>query len=435
MISSARSSQLVRIFAALSMSAQLLSYPKLWHDRSLPSGPPTVPLASWLPGLPEPGGTIVWGLMLAALALLVLGKARRGSAIFVAVAYAVMCILDQTRLQPYHTVCAVILLVVTSPGLTAELALKAVRLVLGGIYFFAGLSKLNALYAAVVHPAMMAGIMERVPAVLQPLFTVPWFVPVAEMFIGLLVVSPGRWKLRPFVIAMTLGMHGFIITILLLEAHDVPVIAFNLALAGCAFAALMDNPAAGFRIPYRGLVQTFGGKVAIAYAVVVPLVSLIGLADMSSAHAYYAGSEAKMRWYATEATIDRLLEASWPPRAQRARVLRAPKFPAGARPVRAGMYEVPLHYWFEYELQQGQIGEARIADTLKDRLCTFAARSPDDIIARFYGPAEVTGRRRYRDVNCNESLGFWLRLGGLATVVLGGDGEILELEQASNPSF
>lgn len=47
----------------------------------------------------------------------------------------------------------------------------------------------------------------------------------------------------------------------------------------------------------------------------------------------------------------------------------------------------------------------------------------------------MTGRRRYRDVNCNESLGFWLRLGGMATVVIGGDGEILVLEQDRNPTF
>lgn len=373
--------------------------------------------------------------MLGALALLIIGRAPRGSAIFVATAYAVMSILDQTRFQAYHTFCLVILLIVTSRGLSPELAHKAVRLVLGSVYFLAGFSKLNALYAAVVHPAMMSGIVERVPPSWKPIFVVPWFVPLIEMTTGLLVLYPGPWKWRPFIIAVTLGMHAFIITMLVLDDHDVPVIAFNLALAACAFATLIDNAGADFRIPFRRLVQAFGGKVAVAYAVVVPLLSLIGLTDMGLAHTYYSGCEARMRWYATEATIDRLLEASWPPRAQRARVLRAPKFPTGARPVRAGMYEVPLHYWFEYELRQGQIGEARVADTLKDRLCAFAARSPDDILVRFYGPAEVTGKRRYRDVDCNGSLGFWLRLGGLATVVIGGDGEILELEQASNPSF
>jgi hypothetical protein len=392
-------------------------------------------LFSWLPAVPEPGGTIVWGLMLGALALLIIGKARRGSAIFLAAAYNVMCILDQTRFQPYHTFCPVILLIVTSPGLTPELAHKAVRLVLGSVYFLAGLSKLNPLYAGVVHPAMMTGIVKRVPTFLEPIFTFPWFVPLTEMFVGLLVLYLGPWKWRPFIIAATLGMHAFIVTMLILDDHDLPVLAFNLALASCAFAAIFDNAATDFKIPYQRLFQTFGGKVAIAHAVIIPLLSLIGLADAFLAHAYYAGSESRMRWYATEDTIDRLLEADWPPRTQRARVLRAPKFPAGARPVRAGMYEVPLHYWFNNELGQGQIGEARIADTLKDQLCAFAAHSPDDIITRFYGPADLTGRRRYRDVNCNGSLGFWLRLGGIATVVIGGDGEILELEQQSNPSF
>jgi hypothetical protein len=430
-----RSSHLVRIAATLSMAAQLLSYPNLWHDRHLPSGPPTVPLWSWLPALPEPGGVIVWGSMLGALALLITGKLQRGAAIFVATAYAVMCILDQTRFQPYHTFCPVVLLVVTSPGLTTGLTLKAVRLMLGSVYFLAGMSKLNALYAAVVHPAMMAGIIERVPAFLEPVFTIPWMVPVIEMAMGLLVLYPGRWKWRPLVIALVLGVHAFIITMLLLADHDLAVIAFNLGLAVCVFVALFDSSEPDSRIPYRRLSQTFGGKLAIAHAIVVPVLALIGLVDMFAAHTYYSGCEGRMRWYATSAAVDRLLEADWPPEARQFLEGRARKFPPGARPVRAGMYDVPLHYWYDDQLGQGQIGEARIADTLKDRLCAFAARSPDDIIVRYYGPADVTGNRRYRDVNCNESLGFWLRLGGIATVVIGGDGEIYKLDQGGNPSF
>jgi hypothetical protein len=85
---------------------------------------------------------------------------------------------------------------------------------------------------------------------------------------------------------------------------------------------------------------------------------------------------------------------------------------------------------------QSLVAEARIADRVKDELCKLVAEEPSDIIVRFYGSANaVTGARMYRDVDCSGSLGFWLRFGGLKTVVLGGSGHLEELDPHGAPTF
>jgi hypothetical protein len=416
---------MVRAAAAASFGAQLLRYPEVWRDRSLPF-PPNLPLFDWLPALPEPGGLAIWASMLAALVVVISGKWARGAAIYLAVAYTVMCGLDQVRFQPHFTVSPILLLIATWSGPSPEQALRGVRVALASVYFFAGLAKLNANYFTLVHPAMMKPVVELMPA-LSPLLEVSWIPPLVEMSVGAAVLYPGSWRRRRFVVAGALGMHAFILTMLLSASHDATVIPFNLALALCAVAVLVDSNDPEPRVRLRELGRTSGGRVALAYGVIVPALSLIGLADMYYSHAYYAGTEGRMRWYAKPEVF-----ARFPMLANRK--LKVPQVPPGAKPIPEGMYELPMHNGFAHFLGQAVVGEARIADAVKAQVCAFAASTPDAVIARYYGPAHpITGERRYRDARCGERLGFWLRFGGFATVVIGGDGPIETLEQHGAP--
>jgi hypothetical protein len=223
-------------------------------------------------------------------------------------------------------------------------------------------------------------------------------------------------------------MHAFILTMLLVAGADFTVLPFNVSLACCAVAVLLDDAEPQSRIRLRPLAKTFGGALAVAYGVVFPILSLIGFVDMRLSHDYYAGGDARMRWY-----VKPHFAELFPADAKRFRLRPVPE---GARPAPEGMVEAPIHHWVDRELGQGLIGEARIAETVKDALCRFGARSPDDVILRFYAPAEwATGNRVYREVNCDQTLGFWMRLGGLKTVVIGGDGPLYELEPSGDPTF
>ena len=419
---------IVRIAAALSFGSELLIYPTLWRDR--PHGPPTVPLWSWLPELPWPGELVLWAAMIAACVVLVTGKWARAAAIVLAAAYAITCIVDQTRFQPHLTVYPVILLVVTPRRLTPRQALQGVRLALASLYFFAGLAKLNIIYVTIVHPGMMAPLVGITPGFLRPLLAFPWIVPIVEMSIGAATFYAGPWRHRRVILAAALGMHAFIITMLLVASHDLTVIPFNLGLAVCAFSVLFDKDEADYSIRLRS-----APRLALAYALIIPVFGLLGLADFYLAHSYYAGSESRMRWYASEAAIERLLKTDWIPEERRALLAQPPEFPPGVHPAPSGMREVPLHDSYYLATGQGQIGEARIADRIKERLCDELARSPDDVMVRFFGRANpITGDRSYRDVNCAGSLGFWMYFGGFTTVVIGGSGDVHELVQRG-PAF
>ncbi|HEY4181363.1 MAG TPA: HTTM domain-containing protein [Kofleriaceae bacterium] len=422
-----------RVAAALMFVSQLLLHRSIWLDRSLPLEAPTLPLFRWLPSLPEPLGTILWAAMLAGCCLVVLGVRARAASIGVAVGYAVMAILDQTRWQAHFIVGPVMMLLVTLPAPAERDSLRNVRFAIASIYFFAGLAKLNVSYATLVHPAMLAPLIERAPSFLAPMLAFPWLPPLTEMAVGIATFSPGAWKTRRFVVVAVLGMHAFILTMLLIGGEDWAVLPFNGGLAALAVASLLDraDPQAVAKPSFR----MWGGRLSLLYGIVLPLLSLIGLADLYF-HGYYAGNEARIRWFASPAAAERLLAIPWPPASLVDGKLRLPRIAPGMRSVGDGqMLNVPFHALVE-TMGQGVMGEARIADRVKERLCEFAAREPDDIVVRFFGVADpITGDRMYRDANCAETLGFWLRLGGFSTIVIGGDEPVYRFEQHGNPTF
>jgi hypothetical protein len=181
------------------------------------------------------------------------------------------------------------------------------------VYFFAGLGKLNVLYAVNVHDSMMAGIVAHLPSALAPLFSVPWVTPIAEMAIGLAVLMPGRWATRRFVLGAALAMHAFILVMLLSVSVDFTVVPFNVSLTVLGFGVLFDRDERDATLSIQPA-RTASGKVAILFGVIAPLLSLIGLLDMYQSHAYYAGSEPRVRWFASPAATERLRTAAWPGR-------------------------------------------------------------------------------------------------------------------------
>lgn len=426
---------IVRITMALVMVAHLVTEPRVWWARPVPSGPPTLPLFAWLPRLPQAGELLLWSAMLGALAFLIVGKAPRRAAAILAFGYAASCVFDHMRFQPHFTIGPVFLLVIAfTPG-PPQHALRGLRLSLASLYFFAGLGKLNVHYAEFVHPSMMKKLIELLPT-FESVLSVPWLAPVVEMLIGLVVFRPGTWKTRRLVLVGALGLHAFILTMLLLAVHDLTVIPFNLSLAISAFAVLCDPDERDDKPSLRSMRYTVGGKIALGYAIVVPVLSQIGVADAYLGHAYYSGAEGRMRWYLSAEARDRVVQFEWPKGATPEKICPPAHVPAGARPVPEGMCEVKMQVWYNVKLGQALPGEARNAEAVKTWLCEVAAHSPTDVLVRYYGPAHlVTGDRLYQDADCDGTLGFWIRLGGLAPIVVGGDGETHRLEGNGKPVF
>jgi hypothetical protein len=402
-------------------------YRDIWSNRTLP---PTAPMVAWLPALPNPIGPLLFGVMLVALIALAAGRAQRAASIVLASVYFALCSFDQLRLQPHFLIGPMFLLVLGS-RMTATQRLAALRLMLGGVYFFAGLNKLNVLYVNVVHPEMMQALASHLPSAFAPLFGLPWLAALGEMSVGIaVVVAPRRWAL-----AGAIAMHVFIGSMLLSADHDLTVVPFNLGLALCAVVALLDRTTAKL----TELARAPSGAIAIGYAVIVPVLALLGFADMyTGGHAYYSGAEARMRWYASEAAQQRLnaLVDEDAVRPEGGALFKPARVPPGARPLPAGMKEIRIHPWYDVVLRQGAPGEARVAESIKRQLCALAATSPDDIVLRFYGnPNLWTGTRLYRDVNCDGTVGFWPKFAGLAPTVWGGTGEVYTLDQREDPEF
>ena len=269
-----------RVVAALATGAELLTCGNLWFDRSLPSSPPTAPLASWLV-LPEPGGHVLLAAMLGALGLLCFGKAQRVASLVLAGAFLVSCAFDQIRFQAPFLVSIEVLVLLASPRMTVQQTLDALRWLIAGVYFFAGLNKLNVLYVNVVHPEMMGFFTQHMPALVRPLFEIPWIVPVTEMGVGLAVVWSRR---RAWTLGAALSMHAFILTMLVLAGYDITVLPFNILLVACVFAALFGPQSDASP---REIARSSGGKVALVFALVLPLLSMIGVADSNMSHAFW----------------------------------------------------------------------------------------------------------------------------------------------------
>ena len=292
---------LVRITVAAGMAVGLLLSPKLWHtDRHYP----TVPVWDGLPDVPAAGGYLVFGAMLALLALVaVRPRARWPVLVFVAVA-AGWSLWDQTRWQPWFYQYLALLAAVSAAcrydPASEGTALNVCRLVVAATYFWSGVEKLNVSFATDIFPWLMGPALRLLPDGLAGWAEGQgWAVAVVEAGLGAALLVP---RLRAAAVAGVLVMHATLLVCLGPTGHDWNSVVWpwNLALAVLDVLLFADTRG----VTARHILWPPGSplaRVSLLLFGVMPAFSLVGWWDPYLSAALYSGNTPQARLTLTDA--------------------------------------------------------------------------------------------------------------------------------------
>ncbi len=290
---------LVRVTVAAGMAAGLLLSPNLWQTGRFY---PTVPVWDGLPDVPPLGGRLVYGTLLALLALVaVLQRARWPVLAFVALAGG-WSLWDQTRWQPwFYQYLALLAAVGTVRRDDPDAALNACRLVLAATYFWSGLQKVNVGFTDDVYPWLMVPVLQHLPAGLAGWAEGQgWAVAAGECGLGVaLVVRPLRAAAVPLVVVM----HAGLLFCLGPTGHNWNSVVWpwNLTLMGLAVVLFARTPT----VPARHILWPFASRVGPVLFLlfgVMPAFSFLGWWDPYLSASLYSGNTPRPRiWLSDEA--------------------------------------------------------------------------------------------------------------------------------------
>ena len=348
--------RLLRLVLALATLCGFALSRRLW----LSSGRtfPTVPVFDLLPRVPAPFD-LVWLLALVGLLAAAAASSRRRRYLFAALALAVpLALLDENRWQPwFYQYVFMMLLVAAAPATEdgEEDALRACGLVVAGLYFWAGVQKLNPRFFAEVVPSLAAGLPTALTRLATPLGVL---VPLTEISAGLLLLTR-RWRRAG--VALALATHAGVLLLFLPSRRNNVIWPWNVAMA--AFVLLLfSRGTPGLRgfLPRRVLSPQ---AAAALFFWLLPLLSLFGLWERYLSGAVYSGNIATARVRLNENVAERL-----PPQVR-------PK----ARPDGTGGATLDINQWSYAAMNVPPYPSPRVFRGAAARLCEFAER-PSDVV-------------------------------------------------------
>ncbi|HEX8189364.1 MAG TPA: MauE/DoxX family redox-associated membrane protein [Pyrinomonadaceae bacterium] len=319
---------------------------------------PTVPVFDFLPRVPAPFD-LAWLLALAALLAAAAASTRTRRYLFASLALAVpLALWDQTRWQPWFYQYVFMMLLVASAPAGAEgerAALRACGLVVAGLYFWAGVQKLNPRFFADVVPSLAAGLPAAVGRLAAPLAV---FVPLTEVGAGLLLLTR-RW--RRVGVALALATHVCVLLLFFPSRRNKVVWPWNAAMAAFVLILFRGGPD-GLRefLPRRALSAQ---AAAALFFCLLPLLSLFGLWERYLSGALYSGNTAGAVLRLSDAVAENL----------------PPQVRAKLRPDGAGGATLDVNHWSYTELKVPAYPSARVFRGAAARLCEFAGR-PSDVV-------------------------------------------------------
>jgi hypothetical protein len=297
--------QVLRYTLAAAMFCGLLLSPRLWlSSRSYP----LAPVWDGLPTVPAPWDWLVLGVLVVALAAIVVApRPRLAMLVFVVLAGA-WSLWDQTRWQPWFYQ-YLIMFAVLALGPTPEdsergqASLNACRLIVAAIYFWSGLQKANVLFAAEIFPWLMEPVLKCLPGECHPcLRGLGWEAAYFECAIGLaLLVRP----LRPVAMVGAVVMHMLVLFSLGPWAHNWNSVVWPWNVAMTVFVIVLfgrTRQVAAWEIlwPRRCVV----GWLALVLFGVMPLLNFFDGWDSYLSAALYSGNMPTARVYISQEVYD-----------------------------------------------------------------------------------------------------------------------------------
>jgi predicted DCC family thiol-disulfide oxidoreductase YuxK/uncharacterized membrane protein YphA (DoxX/SURF4 family) len=277
------------VVAAAFFAGLLLSF-RLWlGERSAP----LVPLFDGLPGMGHPWDFVVYGLLLALLAaVMVTAKPRRYIAALLGLGL-VWCLLDQLRWQPWVFQYGALL------GLLALFSWKAddvrrthylvlARIILGATYLWSGLHKFNPAFVYDTFPWMLQPVTDHLPhSWHDPLVALGVGVPILELGLGALLIT-GR--LQRLAVWLAVAMHAGILLLIGPLGHGWNMVVWPWNIAMALLVVILcwrPLPAARWR-EFTKRARAAAAGVLVLFCL-MPALSLVGLWDSYLSSALYSG--------------------------------------------------------------------------------------------------------------------------------------------------
>lgn len=368
----------------LALLAGLIPSHRLWLSAR---NYPLVPALDALPAVPPPADYLLFGLLLA-LVTLILFSRRPGKIViaFVCVA-AVVCILDQSRLQPWFYQYAFMLAAFAFiPGGEDErrqsAALNACRFIVAAIYFWSGVQKVNASFFTEVFPTIVEPAARRLPDAGRMLLKGLGFAgPFIEIAIGAGLLTR---RFRRASIYLALALHLFVLLSLVTLRINVIVWPWNAAMM--AFVTILFYGA--WPLTFGDIVGTknflFHKLVLILFGV-MPLFNFFGLWDSYLSANLYSGTTP-----VGEIHVSDSLAAKLPAEVR-----------AHFRPRRVGGAVLDVHRWSFRDMHVPAYPEERVYRKAARKICAYAD-VPADVVLIIKGrPGLFDKARETKRLDCS----------------------------------
>jgi len=359
---------------------------KLWLSSRLF---PLTPVSSVLPTIPSPVDLIWLVLLLELLLAIIVVRAPRKLIFSFLVFAGLLSLWDQTRWQPWFyqyflMLAAIGLYAWKKSDMADQQALNACRMMIGLIYFWSGLQKLNVNFITQTWPDMAGPFLRLLlPEALRKIPPVIILViPLLEIVLGIGLITR---KYRNFFVVFAIAMHLFILAVLAASGENKVVWPWNLAMALFAVVLFWQDNETSFRrilIP-RG---AFHALVLFLFGI-LPIFSFFDLWDSYLAAALYSGNTDQAIVLVSHAEIDHL-----------------PKY--------IHQYAREGSYWFFLDVNRWAYGELnvpvypepRIYRSVARQICTYGKNPSETKLMIRKKPNPFNGHREDEFYDCDHLL-------------------------------
>jgi hypothetical protein len=363
----------------------------LWFpiSRSIPRAPLLIALP---PKVISPVEYFLSSLLAAALVAVIFAKRPMKYLIVAIVALTLLCLLDQTRLQPwvYQYLAVLVVLALDHQQSRGErqsvLTLLALQSIVASLYLWGGLQKLNYSFSHEVLSQLLRP-MQNILALSPPqLSALGLGLATIEIFTGFGLLLQ---KTRKICICLALAMHALILGLLIAQNRNSVIWAWNGAL-GLMVVILFwrSGSSIGQVLRYWRAGNTASRAVIIVAALyaLLPILSFWGWWDLYLSGALYSGNTP-----VAVVRVDGGVHERLAPTAKRQVFVTS-----------SGEHMLPLFEWSMAELNVPPYPEFRVYQQLTREICSFAEdKSQVELIVKTQ-PAIMDGSYQVVRMKCSD---------------------------------
>ncbi len=380
-----RRARLLRITLSLACLSGLLLSPKLWlSSRSFPLSP----VSAKLPLVPPPFDYILFISLLTLLVLIAVAKRPFKFVVLFLPLAAILCLLDQSRLQPWFYQYVFMLAAFgfclrnESDAESQKALLNTCRLIVVTMYFWSGLQKVSISFVDRVFPTLVNPYLNFIFGKVN-LFPRPLILLIPLLEVGISIGLLTR-KFRNVAVVLAVSMHMLILLLLIPIRVNSVVWPWNLAMIG--FAVVLFWVARDFSMRELLLPRKLSFQLIVLVLFgLMPLLNFFNLWDSYLSAVLYSGNLPVAVVHVSEAARNRM-----PPEIQH----------QVERNASTGKLFINPNRWSLAELNVPDYRERRVFINLAKQICAYA-ESPAEVSLTIYGkPNRWNGSREANTFTC-----------------------------------